>query len=153
MIVLRVCPCGLSHDTSSWSSLKPVSRFVRDGDEWQERQCSCGRVLAVTMREDDCAAEIDDLRFRARYFYGHAALALAMARCAQAQRHPVRLNQFHVTRAEARRARADAQRLESVLRSIYWDRERKSPALRVGRNLCLVGGDVDEQAERVRAAR
>jgi hypothetical protein len=153
MITLKVCPCGLSHDTSSWSSLGPVSRFVRDGDEWQERRCSCGRVLAVTMREDDCATEIAALRFRARYFYGHAALALAMARCAQAQRHPVRLKQFLVTRAEARRSRADAQRLESVLRSIYWDRERKSPALRIGRNLVVIGGDVDEQADRVRAAR
>lgn len=155
MIVLRACYCGRSLDASAWAALLPVARFVFAGEERQQRRCSCGRTLSVTILEDDTATAIDEAVYEARNAYGRARLECAMLRAARAGSFPSRWASFVLVRAEARAARSRAKELEAVLASIYRARELRSPKQRVGRNLIVVDGDADGEAktERPRAAR
>lgn len=155
MITIKTCFCGRSHDASAWSALELVRHFVDAGEQRQARRCRCGRELAVTTLEDDCAQEIDRAWFDCRQAYSRARLECAMLRAARAGSFPSRWASFVMVRAEARAARATAKQLEAVLESIYRAREYRSPKQRVGRNLVVVDGDADGEAktERPRAAR
>lgn len=147
MIVLRVCGCGRSHEASAWSGLFPVARGLDDGVEVQRRRCHCGRILTVSVLEDDTARAIDEARYEARNAYGRARLECAMLRAARAGNFERRWGSFVLVRAEARAARARARQCEDLLAGIYRARELRAPLKRLGRNLAVVGGDVDPCAD------
>lgn len=146
MITLRTCFCGRALDASAWSALLPVARFVWQGEERQQRRCSCGRSLSVTILEDDTATAIDEATYDTRNAYGRARLECAMLRAARAGSFPSRWASFVLVRAEARAARARVKELEAILASIYRARELRSPKQRVGRNLIVVDGDARAEA-------